>query len=190
MIRQMTFALASVWVLFPMVASAETDFEVGFGRIKITPAESLWMSGYAGRRQGSTGVLDDLYAQAMAVRDRTGSRALLLRVDLGVMRDPTVTQICDLIKQRTGLMRSEVLVNVSHTHSGPAVDELYHYSMSTEQREKLAAYMERLKALCADVAEEALNDLQPAVLEFGVGEARPAFGRSCGRANIVDRWLL
>ncbi|MHC4877804.1 MAG: LamG domain-containing protein [Planctomycetota bacterium] len=154
------------------VFAAEPDFQVGFGRKKITPAESLWMSGYAGPHRLATGVLDDLYAQAMTVRDRSGSRALLLRIDVCTMRDATITQICDLISQRTGLMRREILVNVSHTHSGPAVDELYHYPMSTEDRARLAAYMERLKAMCADAADDALKDLKPAVLEFGVGEAR------------------
>jgi len=175
MIQQTTIRLAAAYVLFPLSMStfaAETDFQVGFDRKKITPTESLWMSGYAGRRRGSTGVLDDLYVQAMAVRDRSGTRALLLRIDVCTLRDATITQICELIKQRTGLMRREILVNVSHTHSGPAVDELYHYSMTTAHRERLAAYMERLKALCTDAAEEALDDLKPAVLEFGIGEAR------------------
>ena len=153
-------------------AGGEPDFQVGFGRKKITPEESLWMSGYAGRGQGSSGVMDDLYVQAMAVRDRSGNRALLLRVDVCVLRDATVTQICELIKMRTGLRRREILVNVSHTHSGPAVDELYHYPMSTAHRQKLAAYMEWLKAACADVAADALADLEPARLDFGVGEAQ------------------
>ncbi|MEM7234723.1 MAG: neutral/alkaline non-lysosomal ceramidase N-terminal domain-containing protein [Planctomycetota bacterium] len=153
------------------VRGADTDFQVGFAREKITPSEPLWMSGYAGRAHGSTGILDDLFVQAMAVRDRSGQSALLLRVDICVLRDATVTQICQLIRQRTGLMRREILVNVSHTHSGPAVDELYHYSMSTAHREKLAAYMERLKAICADVSAAALKDLKPAILDFGVGQA-------------------
>ena len=174
MIQQTTLRLAVAAVLFQLSVStfaAEPEFQVGFGRKKITPTESLWMSGYAGRRQGSTGVLDDLYAQAVAIRDRSGTRALLLRIDVCTLHDATITQICELIKQRTGLMRREMLVNVSHSHSGPAVDELYHYPMTTTHREKLAAYMERLKALCADAAADALNDLQPAVLEFGTGEA-------------------
>jgi hypothetical protein len=165
--------IVAACVLFPLWCfGAETSFQVGFGRKNITPTESLWMSGYVGPHRLSKGVLDDLYAQAMAVRDRSGTRALLLRLDVCTIRDATVTQICELIRERTGLMRREILVNVSHTHSGPAVDELYHYPMSTEDRAKLAAYMERLKAMCADVAEDALKDLKPAGLEFGVGEAR------------------
>ena len=85
MIQQATIRLAAACVLVPLSSltfAAEPDFQVGFGRKKITPTESLWMSGYAGRRQASTGVMDDLYAQAMAVRDKTGNRALLLRVDV------------------------------------------------------------------------------------------------------------
>ena len=167
-----TVRLAAVCVLLPlMAAGAETDFRVGFGRRKITPDESLWMSGYAGPHRVSTGVLDDLYAQAMALQDSSGARALLLRVDICVMRDPTVSQICRLINQRTGLLRREILVNISHTHSGPAVDELYHYPMSTVQRAQLAAYTEHFKAMCAAAAAEALDNLRPAVLESGVGEA-------------------
>jgi len=172
MIRHATFQLALVSLLAPLgVNGAELDFQVGVARKKITPTESLWMSGYAGRHQGSTGVFDDLWVQAMAIRDRVGHRALLLRVDVCVLRDATVTQICQLIKKRTGLMRREILVNVSHTHSGPAVDELYHYPMSTVHRVRLAGYMERLKAMCADVAVDALGDLKPATLGFGVGRA-------------------
>jgi neutral ceramidase len=171
MIRR-TIGVAVFCVLCPLWAfGADSDFQVGFGRRKITPTDSLWMSGYAGPERRADGVLDDLYAQAMAVRDGAGARALLLRVDVCTMRDATINQICELITQRTGLLRREVLVNVSHTHSGPAVDELYHYPMSTEDRANLAAYMERLKAMCADAAEDALKDLQPAVLEVGVGEA-------------------
>ena len=163
-----------LWLLLVHVFTANgktEEFQVGFGRSKITPTESVWMSGYAGRRQGFQAVLDDLYVQTMAVQDAYGTRALLLRLDVCILRDATVTQICDLIRERTGLMRRQILVNVSHTHSGPAVDELYHYPMSTEHRERLAAYMERLKATCAEAAYAAIQDLSEAHLEYGKGEA-------------------
>ena len=96
MIQQTTIRLAAACVICALSTSnsaAETDFQVGFGRKKITPTESLWMSGYAGRRQGSTGVLDDLYAQAMAVRDRSGARALLLRIDVCTLAFPILTTL-------------------------------------------------------------------------------------------------
>ena len=85
--------------------SVDTAFHVGFGRRVITPEESLWMSGDAGPERLSNGVLDDLHVQAMAILDEAGTRALLLRIDVCTMRDATITQICHLITQQTGLMR-------------------------------------------------------------------------------------
>ena len=49
------------------VAESETAYRVGLARKCITPDEPLWMAGYMGRRHPSRGVLDDLYAQALAI---------------------------------------------------------------------------------------------------------------------------
>jgi neutral ceramidase len=153
-------------------AESQSTYRVGLARQCITPDESLWMAGYLGRRQPSQGVLDDLYAQALAIEDSDGHRALLLAVDLCILRTATVSQVCQRISKRTGLTREQILVNVSHTHSGPAVDQLDDgYPMSSDDRKKLAAYTERVKTHLVNVAEAALSDLEPAELAFGVGAA-------------------
>jgi len=147
-------------------------YRVGLARTCITPDEPLWLAGYTSRRQPSQGVLDDLYAQALAIEDDRGRRALLLALDLCVLRTPTVTQVCGRITERTGLGREQILVNLSHTHSGPAVDLLdIGFAMPDEERRKLEAYTERVKSHLVDLAEAALGDLQPAELAFGVGTA-------------------
>jgi len=153
-------------------AESELAYRVGLARKCITPDEPLWMAGYMDRRHPSKGVLDDLYAQALAIEDAGGRRALLLTVDLCVLRTATVSRVCGQIAKRSGLKREQILVNVSHTHSGPAVDQLDDgYPMSPEDRKKLAAYTERVKAHLVDLAEAALGDLEPAGLTFGVGTA-------------------
>jgi hypothetical protein len=150
----------------------ESAYRVGLVRKCITPDEPLWMAGYMGRHQPSQGVLDDLYAQALAIEDAGGHRAVLLTVDVCVLRTATVNQVCEQIAERSGLHREQILVNVSHTHSGPAVDQLDDgYPMSPEDRQKLAAYTERLKGHLVDLAEAAVGDLEPAALSFGVGTA-------------------
>ena len=102
-------------------AESKPDYRVGLARKCITPEEPLWLAGYMGRRRPSEGVLDDLYAQALAVEDAGGRRALLLAVDLCVLRTATVNQVCRRITERTGLKREQILVSLSHTHSGPDV---------------------------------------------------------------------
>ena len=149
------------------------EYRVGLARVAITPKESLWMAGYVSRRKPSQGVLDDLYAHAMAVEDAGGRRAVLLAVDLCSLRTPTVNEVCRRIAERTGLERAQILINLSHTHSGPAVDlmDASFYPIPPDDRRKLEAYTERVKARLVDLAEAALRDLGPAKLAFGVGTA-------------------
>ena len=171
------FGLSVLCVTAPggtQVAATESQpaYRVGLARKRITPDEPLWMAGYAGRRQPSQGVLDDLYAQALAIEDAGGGRAMFLAVDLCVLRTATVNQVCGQIAERTGLEREQILVNLSHTHSGPAVNLLdLGYPMPPEHRQKLEAYTERVKSQLVDLAEAALGDLAPVELAFGIGTA-------------------
>ena len=154
-------------------AEGPPNCRVGLARACITPKESLWLAGYGGRRQPSQGVLDDLLAQALAIEDADGRRALLLTVDLCALRTPTVNQVCRQIAERTGLKREQILVSVSHTHSGPAVDLMDggFYPIPPDDRRKLEAYTEKVKSHLVDLAVAALGDLKPAELTFGVGTA-------------------
>ena len=70
----------------PAAADRPSTYRVGLARVCITPDEPLWLAGYGNRNRPSEGVLDDLYAKAMAVEDADGRRALLLCVDLCSLR--------------------------------------------------------------------------------------------------------
>jgi hypothetical protein len=155
----------------PRAADSVPAFRAGLARQCITPEQSIWLAGYMSRRQPSQGVLDDLYAQALALEDADGRQALLLAVDLCVMRAATVNQVCERIADRTGLRREQVLVNFSHTHSGPAVDLLdVGYPLPPEERQKLEVYAGKVKSQLVDLAAAALDDLAPARLAFGRGK--------------------
>jgi len=180
--------IATAWASPVFAAESESVYRVGLARECITPDEPLWMAGYLGRRQPSQGVLDDLYAQALVIEDAGGGRALLLTVDLCILRTATVNHVCGQIAKRTGLEREQILVNVSHTHSGPAVDQLDDgYPMSPEDRKNLAAYTERVKGHLVDLAEAAIGDLKPTELAFGVGTA--TFFENRRRLNADGRWV-
>jgi len=169
-------------------AEAAPAYRVGLASACITPEQSLWLAGYTSRRQPSQGVLDDLYARAMATEGAGGRRALLLCVDLCSLRTPTVSEVCRQIAERTGLKREQVLVSLSHTHSGPAVDlaDAGFYPMSPDDRKKLDAYTEKVKRHLVDLAETALGDLKPAELSFGQGTA--TFFENRRRLDDEGRW--
>ena len=169
-------------------AQNKSPYRVGLARACITPEESLWLAGYRSRKKPSQGVLDDLYVHALAFEDAGGRRALLLAVDLCVLRTATVNRLCRKITERTGLTREQVLVNLSHTHSGPAVDLLdMGYPLSPEGRKKLEAYTHKVTARMVELAQAALEDLAPAELAFGTGTA--TFFENRRRLNDEGRYV-
>src|SRR5262245_52883240 len=59
------------------MAGVETSWKAGVATTVITPAESMWLAGWAVRTEPSRGTLADLYAKALALQDHEGSRLVL-----------------------------------------------------------------------------------------------------------------
>ena len=105
-----------------LIAKAdEPQWKIGLASIKITPEEPVRMSGYAGRTQPSQGIATDLYAKTMAVQDESGNRAVLVTSDLIGFRADFAEPTCHRISEKTGLRRDQILLNSSHTHTGPTL---------------------------------------------------------------------
>ena len=158
-------------------ARAETSpgsVRVGLARVCITPEKPLWLHGYASppRFRPFEGKLNDLLAKAMAVEDARGERAVLITVDLCVLRPAEAKALFDRLMEKTGLARRQLLVNLSHTHSGPMIgaSDFSRVPMPEEDRQATLAYTERLYDQLAEIAAAALADLQPARLSWGAGK--------------------
>ena len=157
------------------VASAsEADWHVGLASVCITPDEPVWLYGYASKNRFRPfeGVLDDIYAQAMAIETTKGEPAVLITADLCVLREPEETELCRVIQQKTGLTRRQILLNWSHTHSGPMIgtSDLNRYVVAEDDLRKTKAYTETLWNKLASVAATALADMEPARLSWSVGQ--------------------
>lgn len=151
-------------------AAAEegADWKAGAAAVKITPDGPVWMAGYASRKKPSQGVAADLYAKALAIEDARGTRQLIVTMDLiGVprhLRDWMEGQV----KDKFGLPREALLMNASHTHSGPEL-RLSRLDADGVQSEHVVAaerYLARLQEQLVAVAGEAIQRLAPARLDF------------------------
>ncbi len=155
-------------------AAGPESLRVGLARVCIAPEKPVWLHGYASkaRFRPFEGKLNDLYAKAMALEDARGERAVLITVDLCVIRAAEAKALFDRLTERTGLKRRQILVNFSHTHSGPILgaSDLDRYPMSAEERQATLDYTARLYDRMADVARAALADLKPATLAWGRGK--------------------
>ncbi len=163
--------LATVALAAP--ARGEPPWEVGLAKADITPEKPVRMKGYGGRTEPSTGVLDRLFAKAMAIRGDGGGLGLLVTADLCVMRRPLARSVATRIMEATDLERKQILLNVSHTHASPLVgmSEWYRYDLSETQRKRLRSYTERFEKTVAAIAEKAVDRMGPARLRHGEGVA-------------------
>src|SRR5438477_13003862 len=97
------------------------SFKAGVARVDITPAGPIWMSGYAARTHPSEGVLSPLWAKALAIESSPGGRVVIISTDLvGIPRELS-DEVAAKLKKQYGLNRSQLLINASHTHTGPIV---------------------------------------------------------------------
>src|ERR1700730_5334172 len=101
--------------------SEPKPWKAGVARVTITPEHLMWMSGYANRKKPAEGKLHDLWAKVLVLEDPYRRRAVLVTMDLvGIPRDLS-RSVCEELKRRYGLGRTEIVLNVSHTHTGPVV---------------------------------------------------------------------
>ncbi len=160
-------------VNFARVASAK-GWRAGVARVEITPEDTLWLAGYADRTHAATGTLTKLWVKALVLEDSLGHRGVLIASDLiGYPRAISDT-IRNRLARRFELSRAQVLLNSSHTHTGPAIRGRwnYIYHLHPVHVQAIDRYTDALEDKVVKVVGEALEDLRPVVLRAGNGVVR------------------
>ena len=166
------------------------DLKVGVARIKITPEGPIWMSGYASRDKPSQGVVQELWAKALAFDDGRG-RVVIVTTDLIGLPRSVSDAVAAQVQKQHGLERGRLLLNSSHTHTGPVVRPNLNvmYDLDDEGDRKLKEYSQRLTDRLISVVGAALGDLAPARVTLGHGNAGFAMNRREPTATGVrSRW--
>jgi hypothetical protein len=154
-------------------------WKVGVAKVKITPAKPVWLAGYGGRDHVMEGVRQDVWAKALALEDRKGRVGVIVTLDLCNTTKELGDAMLDLIEKRHGLKREQVILNSSHTHSGPLIGFIkrHVYPLSDAQWEDVFAYSRWLTDRVADVVGEALANRRSAAVSTGNGTCRFAVNR-------------
>ena len=160
-------------------ALAAADFTAGVARVKITPDGPIWMSGYAARKHPSEGILTDLWAKALALESTPGGRVVIVTTDVIGLPRPISELVAARVEKQYGLERARLLLNSSHTHSGPVLRANLSamYDLSPEDDRRMNEYSQKFTDALVSVVGAALGDLQPAQLFYGVGRAGFAINR-------------
>jgi len=139
-------------------------YKAGVASLTITPERPIYLTGYASRKHPSDGVVLDLKAKALALEDPSKGRLVIVTTDLiGLPRS-----ITDLVAARAGkeygLDRSRLIVNSSHTHTGPLISrnlELM-FELNPEERKVVDEYSQKLTENLILLIGKAIQNLEPA----------------------------
>ena len=163
--------------ILPLVNAAE--WKAAMARGNITPTGPIWMSGYASRNHPSEGVLQDIWAKALALEDAKGHRVVFVTSDLiGFPRRITDGIAAQALK-KYGLERAQLVFNSSHTHSGPVVRPNLEtmYALPPEQWAAIDRYGQQLSETVLNLIGSAVSQLAPARITYHVGDAAFAINR-------------
>ncbi len=163
--------IATFALLTSPLCAAEPEWKVGLAQVKITPERPVLLAGYASRNHPFEKVESDLFAKALVLEDREGHRAVLVTSDLIGFSAAVAEPICRRLREKTGLKREQILINSSHTHTGPmlALKPSDNENQSSTDVQRNIEYTRQLQDRVVEVVQKALSHLEPAQLSWGVG---------------------
>lgn len=156
-------------------AAGRPEWRAGAAVIDITPDGPVWMAGYAGRKKASESVTQRLFAKALAVEDSSGAPVVLVTLDLIGAPKALRAAVERACLEQHQLRPESLLLNASHTHSGPA---LYGRGVGDPAfAARAGAYSRELEEKVVRVIGEALARREPAILHYTRARAGFAMNR-------------
>ncbi|CAL1520553.1 hypothetical protein MMC2321_04341 [Chitinophaga sp. MM2321] len=172
------------------LAAKEKGWKAGAARVNITPAKPMWMAGFAARTHPAEGKIHDLWAKALIIEDADGKKAVLVTTDLLGIPKAMSDRIRDQLKTKFGLLREQIMLNSSHTHSGPVLETALSdiYPLNQEQINLINQYSATLETKIVALVGDAIRDLEPAELFVENGVTRFQVNRRNNNAGLIP-WI-
>jgi len=159
---------------------SQKTIPVGVARIDITPEGPILLAGYGDRKSESEGVLQPIFAKALAFGDKEKDISVIVTVDLMGIQWYMTKQLAADLSKKIGLSPSQFVICASHMHTGPEVGNLINHfarQLPPEEIGHIDLYLEQLSAKLAQVALEAIKNRKPSFIAWGQGKATFAMTR-------------
>jgi hypothetical protein len=148
------------------------NMKAGTGRVNITPPIGADTSG-----NPVIGIKSELFAKALVLDDGQ-TRAALITADILLLGKTVVSELRKLIEEKTGIPGSNVMIAVSHDHSGPSsvIREAWGSNCNIQPDNN---YIDQLITRIAGAVADASSHMTE--VKIGVNEGRAPFN--------INRWI-
>lgn len=173
----------------------QRTINVGVATVDITPDVPIRLAGYGDRDSLCQQAYMNLWAKALAIGSEKKGISILITMDLiGVP-----SYISDKLRQELAiccdLEAENVVICASHTHSGPQVlgnvSSNFRKPLELNEMVTVIEYRDTLVSKLTKLSLEAIDDIRPAIVTWGIGEVDFAVNRrtSINPVGVVDHSL-
>ena len=156
------------------MADRNNVIQVGVAEVDITPDYPIRLSGYGSRRTESDGIIQQIWAKALAIGSDADDPVVLVTVENCGLPDELTEEVSDRIKEKTGISRAHFAACFTHTHSAPCLTNaapfLFSSDIPPDQQKTIDRYTDQFKDWMEAVALEALANREPSHLNWSIGE--------------------
>jgi len=193
MIRNILFTIICLAIFPAVMYSLErpitaNTWKVGISKTNITPVGELWMAGYAARDKPTAEKRHDLWVKAMAVEDENGQLGVFVSMDVVGIPKYLLHKVYDKVSRTYGITKDQLLINGSHTHTGPQLYDpfrpKYSEKLKGELFDNVIQYSEKLVNDIVSTIGVAINSMESARIYSGQGMARIQVNR---RNNVESQ---
>lgn len=176
-------------------AEPSSQWQFGTARVDITPKEPMWMAGYASRTHVAEATMTKLWAKAIALQAGEEKPLVMVTLDLVGIEYCLSQGVIGRIQKELDLPRENIVLNVSHTHSGPVVGfnlrPMHYLALDKENQQRVLDYSRTLADSIVAISKQAVADLQPGTIQWGNGHADFAVNRRENRpeSDVPNRRL-
>ncbi|MDA0747635.1 MAG: hypothetical protein O2954_14025 [bacterium] len=150
--------------------------KASWATIETTPPLGLPMGGRGPRFTPGASVLDPLFAQALILEDAQKKRTLWISVDVVTMAHDFTDLLRYDLSALTTIPMDAIVINFSHTHSGPMLG-YEGYSTLVPKPTELHAYESDLRRRILRIALEAMGNLKPVTVTLHRGTSEVGINR-------------
>ncbi|MCK9265446.1 neutral/alkaline non-lysosomal ceramidase N-terminal domain-containing protein [bacterium] len=129
--------------------------KAGFGTVNITPPLGCALQGYFGPRTSEL-IHDPLFASSMVIDDGN-QRICLISCDLATLNSEITDKTRALLKERFSIPEDNVIICVTHTHTGPYVNKLS--TLSPKNKTVNKEWLSMLPSYLCSATTHAMNSL-------------------------------
>ncbi len=156
------------------MADRNNVIQVGVAEVDITPDYPIRLNGYGSRRTESDGIIQQIWAKALAIGSDADDPVVLVTVENCGLPDELTEEVSDRIKEKTGISRAHFAVCFTHTHSAPCLTNaapfLFSSDIPPDQQKTIDRYTAQFKDWMEAVVLEALANREPSRLRWSIGE--------------------